>query len=508
MPCITEREIKILGEMANKIEQYYKRPMDIEWAIDKDLKENNIFIVQARPETVWSQKDKTEIPQKKEEKEMEKKKVVVKGMAASPGIACGVAKIIADVKDIGRVEEGDILVTKMTTPDWVPAMKKACAIITDEGGMTCHSAIVSRELGIPCIVGTGNAMQTLVDGNKYTIDAKAGVVYEGEIDLGKKAEMKSMSVSEINTVTATKVLMNLGVPEMIEKYAHLPFDGIGLMRVEFIIADYIKNHPNAMIEQGNENQYIDKMAEGISMVARELAPRPLIVRMSDFKTNEYKELPGGEKFEPDEANPMIGWRGVSRYISPNFEKAFRLECKAIKKCRDEYGLKNVHLMLPFVRTTWEVKKCLRILESEGLRRGRDFKVWLMAEVPSIIWLADEFSKLCDGFSIGSNDLTQLTIGADRDSEILGNMGYFDERDPAIKRSIAHLIRVAHQNNTSVSICGQAPSNKPDFVEFLVEQGIDSISVNPDAVIATRKLVASIEKKIIMRRLKKIEECCK
>jgi pyruvate,water dikinase len=301
-------------------------------------------------------------------------------------------------------------------------------------------------------------------------------------------------------VTATKIYMNLGVPEKIEDYKDLPFEGIGLMRIEFILASYIGEHPLYLIETGQSQKFVDKLADGIATVARAIQPRPVVVRFSDFKTNEYRELKGGEKYEIVEANPMLGWRGASRYISKWYEKAFRLECKAIKKCREEWGLKNVWIMLPVVRTLWEAKKCLEIMREESLERSRDFKVWFMAETPSIAILADEFSKLCDGFSIGSNDMTQGILMIDRDSERLGQMGYFDERDPAVERIIAHLIKVAHENGCTVSICGEGPSNLPDFAEFLVRAGIDSISVNNDAVIATKKLVASIEQKMILEQL--------
>jgi pyruvate, water dikinase len=277
------------------------------------------------------------------------------------------------------------------------------------------------------------------------------------------------------------------------------------MRLEFIIATYVKAHPMDLIAQGKAQFYIDKLAEGIGMVAKAINPRPVVVRFSDFKTNEYRDLPGGEKYEPKEDNPMIGWRGVSRYISPGFEKAFRLECQAIKKCREEFRLKNVWIMLPFVRTEWEVERCLKIIDEEGLKKNRDFKIWAMAEVPSIVFNAAKFYTYFDGFSIGSNDLTQLTIGADRDSELLGNMGYTDERDPAVVEAIRQLIVAAHKAGKTISICGQAPSNMPDFVEFLVSEGITSVSVNPDAVVATRKLVAGIEKKVMLTKLRHLEE---
>jgi len=517
-PCLSDEEIVYLAKLAKRIEEHYGRPQDIEWAIDKDGKfPDNIFIVQARPETVWSLKEEKPVTEvTKTTVSTTEKVIVIKGLPASPGIYAGKAKIVLTTEEAAKlIQKGDILVTKMTNPDWVPYMRVAGAIVTDEGGMTCHAAIVSRELGIPCIVGTGNATKTLITNKEYTVDAKSGVVYEGILEevIAKPTAPSAISIgapsafAEPVPITATKVYMNLGVPEKIEEYKNLPFDGVGLMRVEFIMASYIGEHPNYLLESGQAEKFVNKMAEGIAQVARAIQPRPVVVRFSDFKTNEYRQLKGGEKYEPTEDNPMLGWRGVSRYISPQYEKAFRLECKAIKKVRDEWGLKNVWVMLPFVRCTWEVEECLRIMKEEGLERGRDFKVWLMAEVPSIIFMADEFSNLCDGFSIGSNDLTQLILGTDRDSAILPAIDsrYFDERDPAVKRAIAHLIETAHKKGVTVSICGQAPSVYPDFTEFLIRCGIDSVSVNPDVVIQTRKLVASIEQKILLERLAELRD---
>ncbi len=523
-PSLRDEEVKKLAELAKLIEKHYGRHMDIEWAIDMDLKfPENVFIVQARPETVWSAKKEKEAKKAKVKGKkivkLAEAKILVRGLPASPGVGAGVAKVIFDPhsKEAQEFKEGDVLVTKMTDPDWVPLMKKAAAIVTDEGGMTSHAAIVSRELGIPAIVGTGKATQVIKSGMEVTVDGGKGVVYEGIVEeLVAPAEEEAKGVAggfalskaellPFYPTTATKIYMNLGEPDKIDDYKDLPFDGIGLMRIEFIISDWIGEHPLYLIEIGQPEKFVDKLAEGIAKVAQAIYPRPVVVRFSDFKTNEYRGLKGGEKYEPAERNPMIGWRGVSRYIHPKYEPAFRLEVRAIRKVREEMGLTNVWVMLPFVRTTWEVERALKIMEEEGLRRGKDFKVWAMAEVPSIIFLADEFSKYVDGFSIGSNDLTQLVLGADRDSDILGRMGYFDERDPAVLRAIQHLIRVAHKHGRTVSICGQAPSVYPEIVEFLVENGIDSISVNPDAVIPTRRLVASIEKKIMMKRLSKILE---
>ena len=487
--CLTEDELHQLWGLAKKLEEHYGFPQDFEWASEY----GKVFLLQTRPVTVFYEK--------RREEEKLKIKPLVKGLTASPGAAVGRVIVAKTLQEAEKLEKGDVLVTTMTNPDWVPYMKIASAIITDEGGITCHAAIVSRELGIPCIVGTENATKVLKDGQVVTVDATNGVVYPGKIeDIIEREKKEELSPEEIEAIkklkTKTKVLMNLGVPEKIEDYKDLPFEGIGLMRIEFIIATYIGEHPNYLLEIGQEQKYVDKLAEGIAMVAKAIYPRFVVVRFSDFKTNEYRLLKGGKKYEPEEDNPMLGWRGVSRYISPEFEKAFRLECKAIKKVRDEMGLDNVWVMLPFVRTTWEVEKVLKIMEEEGLRRGeKNFKVWLMAEVPSIVFLAEEFAKLCDGFSIGSNDLTQLVLGIDRDSGLLGKMGYFDERNPAVLKAIKMLIEKAHDAGVTVSICGQAPSTYPEITEFLIKEGIDSISVNPDVVLKTRKLVYETEKKI-------------
>ncbi|HDD69162.1 MAG TPA: phosphoenolpyruvate synthase, partial [Candidatus Korarchaeota archaeon] len=503
--ALSDEEIKKLAEYGLKIEKHYGKPMDVEWAIDRDVSPpNNIFILQARPETVWSLKEEA-VREEKSRVEV-KGEPIVKGLPASPGIAASVAKVALELEEAKRlIKEGDILVTRMTSPDWEPYMKLVSAIVTDEGGMTSHAAIVSRELGIPCIVGTGNATKVMKTGKEYTVDGRTGVVYEGiREDLIHKPAKEV--VPTIGTgyggleipITATKIFMNLGVPEKIEEYKDLPIDGIGLMRIEFIIASWIKMHPLAAIERGESDFYVEKLAKGIGMVARAIYPKPVVVRFSDFKTNEYAKLEGGEKYEPLEANPMLGWRGASRYISPTFEPAFRLEVRAIKRLHDQ-GLNNVWVMIPFVRTIWEVKRVLEIMKEEGLERGKNFKVWVMAEVPSNALLAEKFAELVDGFSIGSNDLTQLVLGVDRDSEVLGRAGYFDERDPAVLKAIKLIIEGAHKKGATVSICGQAPSVYPEFTEFLVRNGIDSISVNPDVVIATRRLVARVERRIMLEK---------
>lgn len=509
VPCVTEEEVLKLAEIAKLIEKHYGKAMDIEWAIDQDLSfPKSLFIVQARPETVWSSKP-METSEKVEEKHEETLKVIVKGISAGrKGYGIGIAKVVLNLDDANNeMKKGDILVTDMTNPDFVPFMKIASAIVTDKGGVTSHAAIVSRELNIPCVVGTETATQVMKTGKQYTVDSRNGIIYEGVLPQAVQPAVTSgaatamvVQAADPAPVTATKIYMNLAIPEKIEDYKNLPFQGIGLMRAEFIFASYIGEHPLYLVETGQSQKLVDKFADGIAIVARVVQPRPVVVRFSDFKTNEYRDLKGGNKYEIVEENPMLGWRGCSRYISKWYEKAFRLECQSIKKCRVEWGLKNVYVMLPMVRTVWEAKKVLEIMKEEGLERSRDFKVWFMAETPSIAIMADEFSKLVDGFSIGSNDMTQGILMIDRDSERLGQMGYFDERDPAVKRIIAHLIKVAHENGCTVSICGEGPSNLPDFAEFLVRVGIDSISVNNDALIVTTQNVAQVEQKIVLERL--------
>jgi pyruvate, water dikinase len=505
--CVSDTEILALAELAKKIEKHYGKPMDIEWAIDQDLPyPENMNLVQARPETVFGQK--VEAPKMEETKTHEALKIVVRGISAGRrGYGAGKAKVVLNPDDAHNLmKKGDVLVTGMTDPDFVPFMKMASAIVTDKGGITSHAAIVSRELNIPCVVGTENATQIMKTSQEYTVDSRNGLIYEGimaeaiaPVQTARDGGV-TVQVAEAAPVTATKIYMNLGTPEMIEQYKNLPFEGIGLMRTEFILASSIGTHPMAFVDAGKSQEFIDKLADGVATVARAIQPKPVVVRLSDFKTNEYRGLKGGEKYEIVEENPMLGWRGCSRYISKWYDKAFRLECQAIKKCRSEWGLKNVYVMLPMVRTIWEAKAVLQILKEEGLERNRDFKIWFMAETPSIAIMADEFSKLVDGFSIGSNDMTQGVLMIDRDSERLGQMGYFDERDPAVKRIIAHLIRIAHENGCTVSICGEGPSNLPEFAEFLVRAGIDSISVNNDAVTQTRKNIASVEQKIVLERL--------
>ncbi|SCG82495.1 pyruvate, water dikinase [Proteiniborus sp. DW1] len=506
--CLNDLEVANLGKNGMLIEDLYKSPQDIEWALDADTEE--LYILQARPITTLKGESK-EMTTSQQPAELV---TLVRGLPASPGINSGKVRNIKDITEIDRVQDGDILVTVMTNPDMVPAMRRAAAVVTDEGGRTCHAAIVSRELGIPCIVGGKKASEVLTEGMEVTVDATRGVVYKG-IVLQEKQEKEEKTatatagvvseelIHQLAPVTATKIYMNLGEPEMIGRYKNLPFDGIGLMRTEFIFTNLVGAHPMYLLRTGQGQLLIDKMAEGITKVAQEIYPKPIVVRLSDFRTNEFRGLKGGDEVEPIEANPMIGWRGVSRYISPEYEEGFRLECRAIRKVRDEYGLTNVYVMLPFVRTTWELKKVKEIMAEEGLQQGRNFKLWIMAEVPSVVFEAEEFAQMVDGFSIGSNDLTQLTMGADRDSGILNNMGYFDERNEAVKRAISILIKAAHKYGKTISICGQGPSQYPEFAEFLVKEGIDSMSVNPDTVSYTRRLVASVEQRMILNKIRNL-----
>ena len=501
--CLVDEEINNLCTSSLKIEEIYNAPQDIEWALDNDTKE--LYILQARPITTLKEED-GEVKETKVDR-----RPLVRGLAASPGMVSGKVRKIKDISEITRVQKGDILVTVMTNPDMIPALKKAAAVVTDEGGRTCHAAIVSRELGIPCIVGANTATEVLEDEMEITVDATRGVVYSGNLVQETKQEVAATStqtaidealLAQLAPVTGTKVYMNLGEAELIHKYKNLPFDGIGLMRTEFIFTN-IGVHPMYLVRTGQEEKLIDGMSEAITTAAEVLYPKPLVVRLSDFRSNEFRGLIGGEEVEPEEANPMIGWRGVSRYISPDYEAGFRLECQAIKKVREEYGLTNVNVMLPFVRTPWEVEQVKEIMAEEGLVQNNQFKIWIMAEVPSVIFDAEQFAQLVDGFSIGSNDLTQLIMGADRDSGILNSMGYFDERSPSVKRAIQMLIEAAHKHGKTVSICGQGPSLYPELTEFLVESGIDSISVNPDTISYTRRLIASVEQKLILNKLRKL-----
>ena len=507
---LSDERIQRLASLARVIESHYRRPMDIEWCAD--LK--SLYIVQARPVTTIPPGQVTmgggapmpapPAPSSSSPPGPSDEAPIVRGFGASPGIAGGTARLLVGAKDMDRLLPGEVLVTSMTTPDMVPAMTKAAAIVTDEGGMTCHAAIVSRELGVPCVVGTRTATKSIADGESVTIDGKTGSVYRG---LGRaKAQAAAAVVTgsggassdpghHASPITATRIYVNVGVPEKAVEYARLPVQGVGLLRIEFIFTAHVREHPLALIKAGRGPELVDRLADGLAQVCQAFYPRPVIIRTSDFKTNEYRGMPGGESYEPEEENPMIGWRGCSRYISPVYRPAFLLELEAIHRIRTDRGLKNAHVMLPFVRNTWELEQIAEMMREKGLRRSRDFSLYLMAEVPSTVLLARDFSKHCDGFSIGSNDLTQLVLGADRDSETLGRMGYFDERDPAVLRAIQLLIEGAHAEGRTVGICGQGPSVYPEFAEFLVRQGIDSISLNADTVVPTIRTIASLEQRL-------------
>lgn len=498
---LSDAQVLELADYAKQIEKHYGCYMDMEWGIDE--RDGKLWILQARPETVWSRKEKSDTSAETPSLgDTGNREIVVKGLPASPGNAAGKAHVIIDPSDIDDFKEGEILVTAMTAPDWVPAMKKAKAIVTDAGGMTCHASIVSRELGIPCIVGTKSRSQeattSIKDGQMITVDATNGIVYDGVIeDVVKKAEQPAAAAvaTEYIPVTGTKVYMNLGDPDLAEKYGVLPCDGIGLMREEFIWTTFIHEHPLHLIETGRSDVAVNTLAEGMRKVCQALAPRQVVVRLSDFKSSEYRDLKGGDKYEPHESSALLGWRGASRYYDPKYLPAFKLELEAIKKVRNEYGFKNLQVMIPFCRTVQEAELVTNLMAQEGLVRSADFKIWLMAEIPSNIILADQFNKYVDGYSIGSNDLTMLVLGCDRDNETVQHI--YDERNLAVRRAIRHLIEVAHKDGKTVSICGQAPSVYPELCDFLVKSGIDSISVNPDAVKSTKKMVAQLEQRMML-----------
>ncbi len=506
---INDKQVKELAKWGMIIEEHYKRPMDIEWALDG--RDKKLYITQARPETVQSQMDVNYL---EKYHLLKKGKLLLTGQSVGSRIGKGEVNRIMSVKDIHSFKAGQVLVTDMTDPDWEPIMKIASAIVTDKGGRTCHAAIVSRELGIPCIVGSNKATKVLNNGKKITVscaEGEEGFVYDGELDYKiEKTNIKKLPK------TKTKIMMNVGEPDVAFASSKLPNDGIGLARLEFIINNYIKIHPLALINYNklkdktaknkinkltanykNKSQYfVDRLAYGIAMIASSVYPKEAIVRLSDFKSNEYANLIGGSNFEPIESNPMIGWRGASRYYSPNFIEAFKLECKALKKVREEMGLNNVKIMVPFCRTVEEGKRVLSIMEKEGLKRGENsLEIYVMAELPVNIILADEFSKIFDGFSIGSNDLTQLTLGIDRDTGANLNIeGQSDEKNLAVMELVRELIKKAKKNKKKVGICGQAPSDFPEFAEFLVKEKIDSMSLIPDSVLNTILTVAKQEKK--------------
>jgi len=509
-PSITDAQARQLAKWAMLIEAHYKKPMDMEWALDENDKK--LYIIQARPETVQSQRNLNIVEQYKLSKPGE---VILSGQAVGNKIGSGVAHKIIDVKEISNFKPGQVLVTDMTDPDWEPIMKIAGAIVTDKGGRTCHAAIVSRELGIPCIVGTNNVTSKVKNGQKITIscaEGDQGFVYDGIIPFKiEKTDIKNLKKPK------TKIMMNVAEPDMAFATSFIPNDGVGLARLEFIINNSIKVHPLALINfdklkdplakkkiveltHGYKNKsqfFVDKLATGVAMIGAAFYPKDVIVRLSDFKSNEYANLIGGKEYEPVESNPMIGYRGANRYYNPQFLPAFKLECQALKRVREEFGLTNVKIMVPFCRTVEEGQKVLDIMASCGLKRGvNGLQVYVMAEIPANIILAEDFAKIFDGFSIGSNDLTQLTLGIDRDSgDNLHVEGISNEKNMAVLTLIHYLITVAKRTGRKVGICGQAPSDFPEFAELLVEWNIDSISLIPDTVIKTTMAVLAKEKKI-------------
>ncbi|MEX0372393.1 phosphoenolpyruvate synthase [Spiribacter roseus] len=493
--CLSDADVESLGRQAMTIEAHYGRPMDIEWG--KDGETGRLYILQARPETVKSRDGGQSLQRYQLH---ERGQVLVEGRAIGQRIGAGRARVVDDLEDMHTVEAGDVLVTDMTDPDWEPIMKRASAIVTNRGGRTCHAAIIARELGIPAVVGTGNGTDRLHDGLEVTVscaEGDTGYIYRGIQDF----EIRNIELGNMPELPF-KIMMNVGNPDRAFDFAQLPNAGVGLARLEFIINRMIGIHPRALLEYDQQpddlksvidNQiagyddpvsfYVDKLAEGISTLAASFADQPVIVRMSDFKSNEYANLIGGAAYEPEEENPMIGFRGASRYISEDFRPCFELECRALRKVREEMGLTNVWIMIPFVRTPDEGRQVVDLLARNGLEKGRDgLKVIMMCELPSNAVLADEFLEIFDGYSIGSNDLTQLTLGLDRDSGLVAHL--FEERDPAVKALLHMAIQAANKAGKYVGICGQGPSDHPDLARWLMDEGIDSVSLNPDSVVET------------------------
>ena len=505
--CISDDEVLALAGYALKIENHYGRPMDMEWA--KDGLDGQLYIVQARPETVASQRSGQFLEQYRLLQDGE---LLVKGHAVGSKIAVGRVRVIDHVAKLSTFQPGEVLVADMTTPDWEPVMKTAAAIVTNRGGRTCHAAIIARELGVPAVIGCENATTSIASGSEVTVscaDGDIGKVYAGRIGF----EVTKTDLSHLER-PKTKIMLNLGNPELAFKHSFLPNDGVGLARMEFIITEYIKVHPLALIHperiedvetlarikqltdgyENPEDYFIQRLAEGVATIAAAFYPKPVVVRMSDFKTNEYATLLGGRWFEREEANPMIGFRGASRYVHPAYAEGFALECAAMKRVREQMGLTNLILMIPFCRRINEAQRVLEAMTEHGLKRGEHgLQIYVMCEIPNNVILIDEFSQLFDGFSIGSNDLTQLTLGVDRDSEIIAND--FDERDAGVKTMIRWAVEGARRNHRHSGLCGQAPSDYPEMAEYLVEIGIDSMSLNPDTVLATTERVLALEKRL-------------
>ncbi|MCE4372625.1 phosphoenolpyruvate synthase [Xanthomonas hortorum] len=501
---ISDEDVQELSKQALVIEKHYGRPMDIEWA--KDGVSGKLFIVQARPETVKSRSHATQI--ERFSLDAKDAKILVEGRAVGAKIGSGVARVVRSLDDMNRVQAGDVLIADMTDPDWEPVMKRASAIVTNRGGRTCHAAIIARELGVPAVVGSGNATDMISDGQEVTVscaEGDTGFIYDGLLPFERTTtDLGNMPPAPL------KIMMNVANPERAFDFGQLPNAGIGLARLEMIIAAHIGIHPNALLEYDKQDAdvrkkidaktagygdpvsfYINRLAEGIATLTASVAPNTVIVRLSDFKSNEYANLIGGSRYEPHEENPMIGFRGASRYVDPSFTKAFALECKAVLKVRYEMGLDNLWVMIPFVRTLEEGRKVIEVLEQNGLKKGENgLKIIMMCELPSNALLADEFLEIFDGFSIGSNDLTQLTLGLDRDSSIVAHL--FDERNPAVKKLLSMAIKSARVKGKYVGICGQGPSDHPELAEWLMQEGIESVSLNPDTVVDTWLRLAKLK----------------
>jgi len=487
-PVLCTAEVQELARLGMKIEQHYGSPQDTEWAMEG----KKVFMVQSRPITTLIRTTEAV----SEKSEAEESRELIRGLGASPGRGSGEVRVLASPDKDDGFESGDVLVAEMTTPDWVPLMKKASAIVTDGGGMTCHAAIVSREMGLPCVVGTRTATKALSDKMLVTVDGTHGIVYEGKLKEDKKAEEPGTQVvaKTAPIVTATKLYVNLAMPHESERIAKLDVDGIGLLRAEFMVIDACDGvHPRQLMEEGKSNQFIDAMVRKLRIFTRAFHPRPVIYRAIDFRTNEFRNLRGGDKYESVEQNPMIGFRGCYRYVmNPDL---FELELKIIQKVRELD--KNLHLMIPFVRTLWEFKRCKKIIDESGLLDDREMQLWVMAEVPSVVyWLEDYARAGIHGVSIGSNDLTQLVLGVDRDSEICAPL--YDERDKAVMEAIKSIVKTSQKVGITCSICGQAPSNYPDYAEKLVEWGITSVSVNPDVIDRARHNIAAAEQRVLLK----------
>jgi pyruvate,water dikinase len=501
---INDSEVLELARIGKQIEDHYKFPQDTEWAIE----DGKVYFVQARPVTTIKKTAKKTIPLTVETESGSHTvqagapgEQLLKGVPASVGIATGPVQIIVKIEEIESFKEGNILVAEMTNPSYVPAMRKAAAIVTDAGGMTSHAAIISRELGIPAIVGTTQATHLLKDGQVITVDGAKGLVYKGSVEKAtiKQDHIQTSTVPnpgfvEEIPITATKVYVNLAEPEEAKTVSKLPVDGVGLLRAEFMIAG-LQEHPKAMLKSGQGKKFVDSLTDGILEIANAFKPHPIVYRATDFKTNEYRGLPGGEKFEPQEENPMLGFRGALRYITD--PEVFALEIETLKNVREKFGATNVHLMIPFVRTVEELRKIKEMLATAGLKNdGKNFKLWIMVEVPSTVFLIDKFCEEgIDGVSIGSNDLTQLILGVDRDNGTLASS--FDERNEAVLLAMQRVVAVTRKYGVTCSICGNAASLYPEVIEPLVRAGITSVSVTPDAVLNTKKLIASIEKRILL-----------